>query len=79
MEYEIIKYDTSDKNWLNRRKNYIGASDFGVMLGQDTYKSALKLWQEKVGIIDELSKTTDAGLLGHVMEEIGRASCRERV
>lgn len=39
----------SGKDWLDWRKNGIGASDIGVIMGSNTYKTLLNLWDEKCG------------------------------
>lgn len=42
----------SSPDWLNWRKTGIGASDIGVIMGSNTYKTCLKLWNEKSGFVD---------------------------
>ena len=39
----------SGKDWLDWRRNGIGASDIGVITGSNTYKTPLALWDEKCG------------------------------
>ena len=36
--------------WIAERKNGIGASDAGALLGTSAYKTNVQLWEEKVGI-----------------------------
>lgn len=36
--------------WLETRKNYLGASECAAVLGLNPYKTAEQLWQEKVGL-----------------------------
>ena len=43
----------SGKEWLDWRKNGIGASDIGVLTGSNTYKTELTLWDEKCGFKGE--------------------------
>lgn len=39
----------SGDDWLKWRKTGIGASDIGVLMGSNTYKTIFKLWNEKSG------------------------------
>lgn len=39
--------------WLAIRKNYIGGSDAGAVVGLDEYKSPYSLWAEKTGRVPE--------------------------
>lgn len=41
---------TSHSEWLEERKKGLGASDAGVIIGVNTWKTNLELWQEKVGL-----------------------------
>lgn len=45
----IIKKPNNRKEWLEARKNGIGGSDAGAVLGMNKYKSNLDLWREKTG------------------------------
>ena len=49
--------------WLSLRKNYIGGSDAGAVVGLNPYKSAYALWAEKTGKIPgfEGNLTTEVG------------------
>lgn len=44
----LILYD-SRKEWLAKRKSYIGGSDAGCILGVNKWKSNVELWEEKTG------------------------------
>lgn len=44
----VLKPDTHDE-WLEQRKNGIGGSDAGTVLGVNKYKSNVELWLEKTG------------------------------
>ena len=46
-----IAYQNREE-WLSLRKNYIGGSDAGAVLGMNPYKSAYSLWAEKSGKIE---------------------------
>lgn len=39
----------SGKDWLDWRTNGVGASDIGVIMGSNVYKTLLTLWDEKCG------------------------------
>jgi len=43
----------SGKEWLEWRKNGVGASDIGVLTGSNPYKTVLELWNEKCGFTAE--------------------------
>lgn len=49
--------------WLALRRNYIGGSDAGAILGMNPYKSAYTLWAEKTGKLPEFegNLTTEVG------------------
>lgn len=51
------------EEWLGIRKNYIGGSDAGAVIGMNPYKSAYTLWAEKTGKLPEFegNLTTEVG------------------
>lgn len=51
------------EEWLNIRKDYIGGSDAGAVVGLNPYKSAYTLWAEKTGKLPEFegNLTTEVG------------------
>lgn len=53
------------KEWLENRKNYIGASDSVTLMGFYKWNTPFQLWQEKLGIktIDSSSYATEYGKL----------------
>jgi putative phage-type endonuclease len=56
---------------IEDRKNYIGGSDVGVIMGVNPYKSAFTLWSEKVGIIEpEKIDDKEAVWWGRMTEEL---------
>jgi putative phage-type endonuclease len=57
--------------WLNMRRNHIGASDAPVIMGVSPWKSAYSLWEEKVGF-RENSPSTYAMQRGLDLEEKAR-------
>lgn len=46
---KIIDFEQTSESWLEWRQNGIGASDVGVIMGVDPYKSPKRLWKEKCG------------------------------
>ena len=59
--------------WLENRRNYIGASDAGVILGLSPWKTPYQLWLEKLGRGEE-SNQTFAMLKGTQLEPFARSS-----
>lgn len=64
------------QEWLEMRKNYIGASDAPVIMGVSPYKTEHKLWEEKLGISNE-TVDTFATRYGHAMEDPARKAYEE--
>lgn len=56
--------------WLELRKNKIGASDAPIIMGVSPWKTELQLWEEKVGIRN--SPTTYVMERGHRLEPAAR-------
>ncbi len=56
---------TSESDWLERRKQGIGASEIASVLGLSSWKSALELYAEKTGELepDEPGENLELGLL----------------
>jgi putative phage-type endonuclease len=44
---------TDRASWLEWRKTFLTASDLGAVAGKDPYKSALRVWNEKQGLIPD--------------------------
>lgn len=65
----MIKQNTQE--WLDLRRNHIGASDAPVILGQSPWKTAFQLWEEKLGI-RPLPQMNEAMRRGHELEPIAR-------
>ncbi len=65
----MIKQNTQE--WLDLRKNHIGASDAPVILGQSPWKTAFQLWEEKLGL-REVPQMNAAMKRGHELEPIAR-------
>ena len=54
--------------WLEARKQGIGASDVGTILGVNPYETPLQLWRKKMGI-DAPTAENNAMLMGHLLED----------
>ena len=52
---KIVSFEDgqSGKDWLDWRRNGIGASDIGVLTGSNVWKTPLTLWDEKCGFKGE--------------------------
>ena len=57
-----IAYSTKEE-WLSLRRNFIGGSDAGAVVGLNPYKSAYTLWAEKLGKVPEFE--------GNLITEVG--------
>lgn len=64
-----IKQNTPE--WLQMRKNKIGASDASIILGINPWKTPKKLWEQKLDIIPE-DPMNQKMLDGHRLEPIAR-------
>ena len=69
MEVELIQ---RSEEWLEFRKNRIGASDAPVIMGVSPWKTPYELWQEKMGFLK--THETPAMRYGNEMEEVARHS-----
>lgn len=58
----------SEQEWLELRKNYLGGSDASVILGVNKYKSAVALYLEKTGQIENEFTGNLATELGNELE-----------
>lgn len=68
----------SRQRWLEARKKGIGASDAPIVLGLSPWKTALELWAEKRGLLDDVVEETEAMRMGRRLERIVAAEYRER-
>ena len=60
------------KEWLEWRRNGIGASDAPTIMGENPYKNSVELWEEKVGL-KESFKGNSRTQRGHDLEPLARA------
>lgn len=66
MSYTIVRPKDRDA-WLEERKNGLGSSDAGTVMGVSPFSTPLKLWRLKMGI-DPPVEETDAMRNGHWFE-----------
>lgn len=64
-------FNQNTPEWLEMRKNKIGASDAPPIMGTSKYKSAFKLWQEKLDLVP-MDTITPAMQRGHDLEDRAR-------
>jgi putative phage-type endonuclease len=64
-----IKQNTPE--WLEMRKNHLGASDAPIIMKESPFKTPYRLWQEKLGLVDSVAQTSSMRR-GHELEEEAR-------
>jgi len=70
MEVNLVQ---GTPEWLEARRNYIGASDVACILGVSPWKSAIGLWEEKLGIAPKTDEKKEwLFQIGHQKEEEAR-------
>lgn len=57
----------NDNDWLDWRRQGLGASDIPALLGLSTFQSPWSLWASKVGLLPD-SETTERQRMGHIFE-----------
>lgn len=67
-----ISLEQNTQEWLDFRKNRIGASDVAPILGLSPYTTRMELWRQKMGI-DESNHETHAMRYGKENEEFIRS------
>lgn len=68
MRNELIQ---GSAEWLEMRKQHLGASDAPVIMGVSPYKTQHQLWEEKLGLTNN-DYSNKATQYGHDMEEPAR-------
>lgn len=63
--------EQNTQEWLELRRNHIGASDSPIILGKSPWKTAYQLWEEKLGL-REPPQMNAAMKRGHELEPIAR-------
>lgn len=56
--------------WLEYRRNGIGGSDAGIILGLNKYKTSFELWLDKTGQVIPKETDSEAAYWGNQMEEV---------
>lgn len=69
MQQKTITQNTPE--WLQLRKNKVGASDAPVIMGVSPWKTPFQLWQQKLDLVPD-EPTTPSQQYGIDMEEIAR-------
>lgn len=64
----IIREFLAEDVWLDTRKDYVGASEVGTLLGANPYDSGIKLWEKKMGLSE--TEVTPPMEWGNRMEEV---------
>lgn len=59
------------KEWLELRKNFIGASDAPIIMGVSPWMTPYQLWEQKLGFGKE-QEETEAMRLGKQLEDVAR-------
>ena len=70
MVHKASTLNLTHDEWLERRRQSIGGSDAGAVLGLNKYNSPYALWAEKTGkVIPEDISDNEAVRLGNDLEE----------
>lgn len=69
---------TSRDEWLAWRREGIGASDIGALMGLSPYASPTSLYYEKVGLLDDDRPDSDRLRIGRSMEPVLASEFHER-
>ena len=65
---QMIPYG-SHEEWLEIRRDYIGGSDAGAIIGVNPYSNAFSVWAEKTGKVPEFEGNT-ATKVGTYLEDL---------
>lgn len=77
MSYKIIELEQGSAPWLAFRKNHITATDSGIILGLNPWKTPYQLWEEKLGL-REPEPENDKMREGTLLEEKARRFINEK-
>lgn len=61
--------EVTREQWLEYRKQGIGGSDVGAIVGFDKYKSAFSVYLEKIGAVSPVEEESEAAYWGRTLEE----------
>lgn len=74
---KLLDLEQGSQQWLEIRKNYVGASDAPAIMDLSPYKTPLQLWGEKVGLIQEKELTAAMQRGKNVEERARQRACLE--
>jgi putative phage-type endonuclease len=57
MSFEVIDLKQGSSEWLNFRKNHIGASEAPIIMGESPWTTPYGLWQQKLGLVKDKEKS----------------------
>lgn len=63
-------YNPDDPAWAELRKNRIGGSEVGAIVGESRYESAYSLWAKKLGLIPDEREENEAMYWGRALESV---------
>lgn len=63
---------------MDNRKEYVGASEVGAILGLDPFTTPLGLWSRKTGLVDSLQEPSEAAEWGTRLERVVSAKFAEK-
>lgn len=69
MAYKKIKLPESREAWLEQRRQGLGGSDAGAVMGLNKYKSPFTLWAEKTGKINDELPDNESMRVGRDLED----------
>ena len=58
------------EDWLALRRQGLGGSDAGIVMGQNPWTTRLQLWKEKTGILPAVQEETEAMVFGRALENV---------
>jgi len=60
----------TEEEFLRYRRDGVGSSDVAIVRGYSNYNTPLGLWQDKTGRVDIDVRSSEAALMGHLMEPL---------
>lgn len=66
----IVVTNQNREEWLESRKNTIGATDAGTVMGMNPYCSIAELWAMKMGLLTDTFTMTESAHWGLTMEPV---------
>lgn len=69
---KFIDIEQNTQEWLNFRRDHIGASDCASIMGDNPFKSRMQLWEDKYAVCKPSPYTSKWAQRGHDLEPIAR-------